>query len=84
MLVNFQKHNNNNNNNNWIKAHAGHQGNELADEIAKEAATNSDIKVCYERIPKSAVKSELSENSETKWQIEWDRTTKGVTTKIFP
>ena len=49
----------------------------------KEAATNNDIKVCYDRIPKSAVKSELSENSETKWQIEWDRTTKGVTTKLY-
>ena len=29
------------------------------------------------------MKSELSENSETKWQIEWDRTTKGVTTKLY-
>jgi hypothetical protein len=38
---------------------------------------------CYVRIPKSAVKSELSENSETKWQIEWDRTTKGVATKLY-
>jgi len=28
---------------------------------------------------KSAVKSELSEISEMKWQIEWDRTTKGAT-----
>ena len=27
--------------------------------------------------------SELSEISETKWQIEWDRTTKGVTTKLY-
>ena len=36
-----------------------------------------------DRIPNSAVKSELSENSETKWQIEWDRTTKGVTTKLY-
>jgi hypothetical protein len=33
--------------------------------------------------PKIAVKSELSEISETKWQIEWDRTTKGVTTKLY-
>jgi len=68
---------------NWIKAHAGHQENEMADELAKEAATNSDIKECYVRIPKSEVKSELSENSETKWQIEWDRTTKGVTMKLY-
>jgi len=29
------------------------------------------------------VKSELSENSEMKWQTEWDRTTKGVTTKLY-
>ena len=32
---------------------------------------------------KNALKSELSENSETKWQIEWDRTTKGVTTRLY-
>jgi hypothetical protein len=55
----------------------------MADELAKEAATNSDIKECYVRIPKIAVKSELSENSETKWQIECDRTTKSVTTKLY-
>ena len=45
----------------------------MTEELAKEAATNSDIKECYLRMPKSAVKSELSEISETKWQIEWDR-----------
>jgi hypothetical protein len=55
----------------------------MADELAKEATTNSDIKECYVRIPKSAVKIELSENSKTIWQIEWDRTTKDVATKLY-
>jgi len=55
----------------------------MADELAKEAKTNNDTEECYFRIPKSAVKSKLSENSGTKWQIEWDRTTKGVTTKLY-
>ena len=67
---------------NWIKAHAGHNGNELADQIAKEAATNSDIE-CYKRIPKSTVRRELSDNSVTKWQGDWDYTTKGAITKIY-
>jgi len=31
---------------NWIKAHVWHQGNQLADELAKEAATNRDIEEC--------------------------------------
>jgi hypothetical protein len=67
----------------WIKAHAGHHGNELADQLAKEAAISREINECYKRIPKSAVLSELSERSVTKWQGEWDHTTKGAITKYF-
>ena len=44
---------------NWIKAHAGHHGNELADQTAKEAAINNDIKEWYTRIPRSTVRREL-------------------------
>jgi len=68
---------------NWIKAHTGHQGNKLADQLATEAATNGDIDECYKRIPKSTVISELSDLSVTKWQSEWDHTTKGAIMKAF-
>jgi ribonuclease HI len=47
----------------WIKAHVEHHGNELADQIAKEAASSRDINVCYKRIPKSAVLRELNDLS---------------------
>ena len=67
---------------NWIKTHAGHHRNELAEQIAKEAANNSDTE-CYKRIPKSIVRRELSDYSVTKWQGEWDYTKKGAITKIF-
>ena len=68
---------------NWIKAHAGHQGNELADQLAKEAATNGDIDECHKRFPKSTVISELSDLNVTKRQSEWDHTAKGAVTKPY-
>jgi Zn/Cd-binding protein ZinT len=67
----------------WIKAHAGHHGNKLADQTAKEAAINSDINECYTRMPKSTVRRELRDYSATMWQSEWDITTKGAITKTF-
>jgi hypothetical protein len=68
---------------NWIKAHAGHHGDELADQLTKEAATSRDINMCYKRTPKSTVLRELNELSVTKWQSEWDNTTKGAIAKSF-
>jgi hypothetical protein len=68
---------------NWTKGHAAHHGNELADQLAKEAATSREINECYKRIPKTAVLSELIEHSATKWQGEWNHTTKGAIMKSF-
>jgi hypothetical protein len=68
---------------NWFKAYAGHRGNELADQLAKEVATSRDINMCYKRTPKSTVLRELNELSVTKWQSEWDNTTKVTITKSF-
>jgi ribonuclease HI len=61
----------------WVKAHAGIQGNKLADKLAKEAVTNTDIMECYKKVPKSVVRSELGEKSVEKWQRDWDQTTNG-------
>ena len=67
----------------WVKAHVGTQRNELADRLAKEAATNADIAICYSKIPKSVVQRELEITSVEKWQSTWNCTTKGNTTKEY-
>jgi len=45
----------------WIKAHAIHRENEMADQQAKEAGNNKNIQKYYNKIPNSAVRSELKE-----------------------
>jgi hypothetical protein len=68
----------------WVKALVGQRGNELADRLAKEASRSKNIEECCNRIPKSTVSSELKEQCLKQWQNEWERTTKGATTKSFP
>jgi hypothetical protein len=66
----------------WVKAQAGNHGNELADRLAKEAATGME-KVRYKKIPKNTVIRKLNEGSLIKWQNEWDKATEGQITKDF-
>ena len=47
----------------WVKAHVVTLGNELADRLAKEAVTNADIAICYNKIPKSVVLCKLEKTS---------------------
>jgi hypothetical protein len=67
----------------WVKAHAGTRGTELADAIAKKAATKGTIPKSYTRIPKSVVLCQLEEESLQMWQRSWTQTTKGGTTKEY-
>ena len=53
----------------WIKAHAGHRGNEMAYQLAKEAANNKNIEESYTKIPKSVILNELKEKSVKQWQM---------------
>ena len=67
----------------WVKAHVGNFGNELADNIAKSAARNTNLQHCYGRIPESDVLRSLQEESLLQWEREWQATTKGEMTKSY-
>ncbi|PSN49993.1 hypothetical protein C0J52_03309, partial [Blattella germanica] len=67
----------------WVKEHVEIFGNELADRLAKQAASDDDLNICYNRIPISAVKKQLAAISEEKWEMEWVTTTEGATTKSY-
>jgi len=57
-----------------VKVDAIIRDNELADTLAKEAATNETITESYKRIPKSIVLSDLVKESVRNWQSDWTQT----------
>ena len=67
----------------WTKAHAEVWGNELADKLAKEASSRTDIPISYNRVPKRTIKRDLEDTSMKTWQREWDAADKGRIIKDY-
>ena len=50
----------------WVKAHVGIVGNELSDRLAKAAASDSDAKIVFNRLPLSTLISKIEEETQLK------------------
>ena len=66
----------------WIKAHIGHEGNERADQLAREASKNSVIQI---NTPQSWAfyKTELKQAIYLEWEQRWYNDNAYRMTKIF-
>jgi hypothetical protein len=67
----------------WIKAHVGVVGNELADQPAKAAASDSDAKIVFSRLPMRTLINNIEEQTKLNWQKEWEECTKARITEEF-
>jgi len=65
----------------WVKAHVGIYGNELADHLAKAAASSTELAVTLDRTRKCTLYSEIEATQ--KWQHEWESSTKAAATYFF-
>ncbi|XP_049874511.1 uncharacterized protein LOC126372706 [Pectinophora gossypiella] len=67
----------------WIKAHAGLEGNERADQLAKDAAQRVKTKPNYDLCPVSYLKRQIRIESLEKWNERYRAGTTASTTKLF-
>ncbi|CAK1589381.1 unnamed protein product [Parnassius mnemosyne] len=67
----------------WIKAHAGLEGNERADRLAKEAAKNSKVRPDYDLCPVSFVKRSIRMATLDEWNQRYQTGETGKITKLF-
>jgi hypothetical protein len=57
----------------------------MADKLAKEATSKTELPISYNRVPKSAIKRDIEGLGIEEWQREWENTDKGsVTKEYFP
>ena len=66
----------------WVRGHAGIEGNELVDKLAKEAAVE-DGPVVYDKIPREVLVTRVQKNGLNMWQRQCPDTGKGAVTKAF-
>lgn len=67
----------------WIKAHAGLERNERADQLAKEAAINKKRRLDYDYCPVSFVKRQIRLQSLDEWNRRYKQSTTASVTKLF-
>ena len=67
----------------WVKAHIRVHGNEMADNVAKEAVRSTTTRYEYTIIPKSYQYHVAAEEAKQKWQAEWIASYKAAATKQY-
>ncbi|XP_050558906.1 uncharacterized protein LOC126912164 [Spodoptera frugiperda] len=67
----------------WIKAHAGLEGNERADYLAKEAALRSKRRPDYDRCPVSFVRGRIRMDTISEWDARYKSGDTASITKLF-